>query len=104
MIGLGRDYLAGKALPAWAARWSPLAPRLIVGFGFMQHGLAKLGRGPEHFVTILQGIGVPAPHAMAWVTILVEVLGGLAILSGGFVALASIPMAAVLLVAMFTVH
>jgi putative oxidoreductase len=41
---------------------------------------------------------------MAWSTILVEVLGGLAVLLGAFVALVSIPMAAVLLVATFTVH
>ena len=81
-----------------------MALRLIVGLGFMEHGVAKLGRGPEHFTAILQGIGVPAPHFMAWATILIEVLGGFAILTGSFVVLASIPMAAVLLVAVFTVH
>jgi len=41
---------------------------------------------------------------MAWATILVEVLGGLAVLLGAFVVLASVPMAVVLLVATFTVH
>jgi putative oxidoreductase len=41
---------------------------------------------------------------MAWLTILIEIFGGLAVLLGAFVALASIPMAAVLLVAVFTVH
>src|SRR6202008_1736857 len=41
---------------------------------------------------------------IAWVTLLVEVVGGLAVLLGALVPLASIPMAAVLLVAMFTVH
>src|SRR5271155_4467926 len=41
---------------------------------------------------------------MAWSTILIELLGGLAILLGAFVTPVSIPMAAVLLVAMFTVH
>jgi putative oxidoreductase len=41
---------------------------------------------------------------MSWATILIEVFGGLAVLLGAFVALASIPMAVVLLVAMFTVH
>ena len=90
--------------PGRTARWSPMALRLIVGLGFMEHGFAKLGRGPEHFTAILQGIGVPAPHFMAWATILIEVFGGLAILTGSFVTLASIPMAVVLLVAVFTVH
>jgi putative oxidoreductase len=41
---------------------------------------------------------------MAWSTILIEVIGGLAVILGAFVALVSLPMAAVLLVAMFTVH
>jgi putative oxidoreductase len=47
---------------------------------------------------------VPAPHLMAWATILVELLGGLAVLLGAFVWMASISLAAVLVVAMVTVH
>jgi putative oxidoreductase len=86
------------------ARWAPVPLRLIVGFGFAEHGFAKLARGPEDFAAILHAIGVPAPHFMAWSTILVELVGGVAVLLGAFVALASIPMAAVLLVAIFTVH
>jgi putative oxidoreductase len=86
------------------ARWAPIPLRLIVGYGFMQHGFAKLFNGPEAFAIVLHAIGVPAPHLMAWLTILVEVFGGLAILLGAFIHLASLPMATVLLVAMFTVH
>ena len=86
------------------ARWAPIPLRLIVGYGFMQHGFAKLSKGPEAFAAILHAIGVPAPHLMAWLTILVEVSGGLAVLLGALVPLASLPMAAVLLVAIFTVH
>ena len=41
---------------------------------------------------------------MGWLTILVEIFGGLAVLLGALIPLVSIPMAAVLLVAMFTVH
>jgi len=70
----------------------------------MQHGFAKLSKGPETFAVILHAIGVPAPHLMAWLTILIELLGGLAVLLGAFIPLASLPMAGVLLVAMFTVH
>ena len=58
----------------------------------------------EHFVDILLALGVPAPRMMAWATISVELVGGLAVLLGAFVSIASIPMAAILLVAMFTVH
>jgi putative oxidoreductase len=86
------------------ARWAPVPLRLIVGYGFMEHGFAKLARGLDAFPTILQALGVPAPHLMGWLTILVEIFGGLAVLLGALVPLASIPMAAVLLVAMFTVH
>lgn len=70
----------------------------------MQHGFAKLAKGSDAFAGILRAIGVPAPHLMAEATIWIEVFGGLAVLLGAFIALASIPMAAVLLVAMFTVH
>jgi putative oxidoreductase len=86
------------------ANWSAIPLRLIVGYGFMAHGYAKLARGPEHFTSILHAIGVPAPSLMAWATILVELLGGLAVILGAFTALASVPMAIVLVVAVFTVH
>lgn len=85
-------------------RWAPIPLRLIVGYGFMEHGFAKLNKGPEAFATILHAIGVPSPHMMAWVTILIEIFGGLAVLLGAFVTLASVPMAALLVVAIFTVH
>jgi putative oxidoreductase len=86
------------------ARWAPLPLRLIVGLGFMEHGFAKLSKGPDTFAAILHALAVPAPHFMAWVTIVTELLGGLAILLGGFVSLVSLPLAALLLVAIFTVH
>src|ERR1700730_10027499 len=87
-----------------AARWAPIPLRLIVGYGFMAHGYAKLMKDPDVFVGILHAIGFPAPHVMAWLTILTELLGGLAVLLGAFVPLVSLPMAAVLVVAMLTVH
>jgi len=86
------------------ARWAPIPLRLIVGFGFMEHGFAKLSKGPDAFAGILHALAVPAPHFMAWASILTELLGGLAILLGAFVSLVSLPMAALLLVAIFTVH
>ena len=97
--------MAPNFLPRFASdRWSLIPLRLIVGYGFMEHGFAKLAKGPDAFANILQAIGVPGPHFMAWSTILVEILGGLAVMLGAFVTLASLPMAAVLLVAIFTVH
>ena len=64
------------------ARWAPIPLRLIVGYGFMEHGFAKLARGPDAFPAILQALGVPAPHLMGWLTILVEIVGGLFVLLG----------------------
>jgi putative oxidoreductase len=92
-------------LPEWnLRRWSMLPLRLMVGYGFMEHGYAKLIHGPERFVAILHALAVPAPELMAWTTILVELLGGLAVLLGAFIPLVSVPMAGVLLTAMFTAH
>jgi putative oxidoreductase len=85
-------------------QWSRLLLRLMVGFGFMEHGLAKLSRGPGTFGNILHALGVPSPHFMAWLTILTEIGCGLAVFLGEFVTLAAVPMAAILLVAIFTVH
>ena len=99
-----RDLLIDLISRSPIARWAPVPLRLIVGYGFMEHGFAKLARGPDAFPAILQAIGVPAPHLMGWLTIVVETVGGLAVLLGALVPLASIPMAAVLLVATFTVH
>jgi putative oxidoreductase len=86
------------------ARWAPIPLRLIVGYGFIQHGFAKLSKGPEAFGVILHAIGVPTPHLMAWLTILIEAIGGIAVLLGAFVPFVSLPMAVLLLVAIFTVH
>ncbi len=84
--------------------WYAIPLRLIVGYGFMEHGYAKLARGPESFVHILAALGVPMPDWAAGARILVELFGGLAILLGALTPLASIPMIAVLLVAIVTVH
>src|SRR6516225_974029 len=84
--------------------WALLALRLVVGYGFMAHGFAKVSRGPEAFAVILQHLNVPLPVFAAWLTIGTEILGGLAMFLGVFVAWASIPMAIVLLVAAATVH
>jgi putative oxidoreductase len=86
------------------ARWAPLPLRLIAGYGFMEHGYAKIVKNPDTFAGILHALGVPAPHFMAWTTIVIELVGGLAVIAGAFVPLVSLPMIAVLMVATLTVH
>lgn len=84
--------------------WAPLPLRLIIGYGFVAHGVAKMMNGPGHFADLLQALGVPAPHVMAWLTIAGELGGGLAVLAGAWIPLVSIPLSAILLVAAITVH
>jgi putative oxidoreductase len=90
--------------PQLPASFYALPLRLIVGFGFVMHGYAKLARGPESFIHILDALGVPAPFLMAWATILIELVCGALMLVGLFIPLISVPMVVVLLVAIFTVH
>lgn len=84
--------------------WSALPLRLIVGYGFMEHGYVKLARGPEAFVHVLQAIGVPAAELLGWATVLVELICGAMVLAGLLIPLAAIPMIVVLVVAIVTVH
>jgi putative oxidoreductase len=84
--------------------WFAIPLRLIVGYGFIEHGCAKLARGPDDFIAILHAIGMPLAFFLGWATIVIEVVGGLLILLGAFVPLASLSMIVVLLVAILTVH
>lgn len=88
----------------WPHRWALLPLRLIVGYGFFAHGMAKWSRGPEKFAKLLAVIGAPAPEVTAWVVTGVELLGGLAIILGAMVLIASIPLVASMIVAMLTIH
>jgi putative oxidoreductase len=99
--GLRRIGLAGGAV---LREWSIVPLRMIVGFGFLVHGFAKLSRGPEAFGHLLRLIGVPLPIATAWMVTLLELFGGLAILFGVFIVAASVPLIASMLVAMFALH
>jgi len=84
--------------------WSLVPLRLLIGFGFAAHGVAKLSHGPEKFGAILAALGVPFPHMMAWITSLVELIGGVLVMAGAFVLPVSLPLIIVMLTAMFTVH
>jgi putative oxidoreductase len=96
------------ALEAKAGRVSPavaLVPvRLVVGFGFVVHGLAKWNRGPEKLALLLERIGIPFPGVMARVTTATELLGGSALILGVGVALVCIPLIVSMLVALFSIH
>jgi putative oxidoreductase len=85
-------------------QWAPLFLRLIIGFGAMAHGWAKLSRGPAGFEKLLLQIGVPFPHFNSWAVPITEVSCGFAIFIGAFVSIAAVPLILTMLVAIFTVQ
>ena len=95
-----------RILSALPVRWQiwALPLRAITGFGFMEHGYAKLARGAGSFSGILHQLGLPFPDLLAWTTIAVELIGGTAVMLGFLIPLAAIPMVIVLLVATVSVH
>jgi putative oxidoreductase len=85
-------------------RWTLLPLRLVIGIGFLAHGLAKWTRGPAKFGLLLQQAGVPFPFHTAWLVTLLEVFGGAALIVGFLVTLVSIPLALSMVGAIFTVQ
>ena len=90
--------------PRLPVRWALVPVRVVVGLGFLAHGLAKWNRGPAKFAVLLHQLGVPLPVTAAWTTTATEVLGGTALVIGLWVTVACIPLATTMLVAMFTIH
>jgi putative oxidoreductase len=84
--------------------WTFLPLRLVIGIGFIAHGLAKWTRGPEKFALLLQQVGVPFPLHMAWLSTLLEVFGGAALVVGALVTLVSVPLIISMVVAIITVQ
>jgi putative oxidoreductase len=83
---------------------APLFLRLIIGFGAMQHGWAKLSRGPAGFEKLLIYLNIPFHHLASLTVPYIELLCGLAILLGVFTRWVPIPLICTMLVAMFTIH
>ena len=97
-------WMAGLRDGVARGGWALLPLRLVVGFGFAAHGYAKLARGPGSFTPIVAALGMPAPAFTAWVTSLLEFFGGILWMLGAFVVPLSIPLAAIMVTAMFGVH
>ena len=81
--------------------------RLALGTVMIAHGAQKLlgwfgGPGPAGTVGFMSQMGIPAP--LAWLAIIVEFFGGLAVLFGVLARLGALGFAVNMLVAMMTVH
>lgn len=83
----------------------PLAPytmllvRIVLGVIMMNHGWQKWSGGAEGVSGFFGGLGIPAAQAMAWVVIIVELVGGLCVVLGILPRLWSLLFAIIMLVA-----
>ncbi|RVU02092.1 DoxX family protein [Mucilaginibacter limnophilus] len=78
--------------------------RLVIGFGFMAHGWAKLDRGPAGLAHLLMHLHIPFPFEMAWAAILTELIGGAALFIGFYTRIVVFPLIGTMLFAMFSIH
>jgi putative oxidoreductase len=85
--------------------WGMLPLRLVVGLVFAVHGGQKLfGFGLAGTAGFLGSLGIPLPMVAATVVIVVELLGGLALLAGAWTRIVATALAGDMLVAILTVH
>lgn len=83
--------------------YAPLILRVVVGLVFALHGWQKLTVfGAQGVSGMLSWAGPLAP-VLAWVLILTELLGGIALILGAFTRLGSMLLAFVMIVAILTV-
>lgn len=83
--------------------WAHLVLRVAVGVVFVAHGWQKWG-GLTEFGGFLDSLGVPLPGFFAIVVMLVELVGGAALIAGLFTHWAAKLLALDMLVAFFLVH
>ena len=79
--------MAARSRPGWGL----LILRLVVGFIFLMHGLAKvrggLAAGAAEVSQRFAGLEIPSPELAAWGVILLELVGGVALMLGVFTSL-----------------
>jgi putative oxidoreductase len=85
------------------ARYLPPLARLLLSSIFVWAGYAKL-MDPSGTAQYFAMVGVPAPALMVWVAVVVELIGGLAILVGLKARLVGAILAAWCLITGFAVH
>jgi len=83
--------------------WGLLALRVAVGIVFIRHGWLKL-TGIDGVEQMVASIGFPLPVFFAWVLALVEFVGGIAVLVGAYLRVASKLLALDMLIALLLVH
>lgn len=86
-------------------KYGELANRILIAAMFIVAGSMKLFvQKPSGVAGFLDGMGFPIAIFFAWVLILSETLGGLALLANKFVKWATIPLMIIMIVAAFTAN
>lgn len=92
-------------VPAPARDLAILLARVAVGAVFLAHGLQKFSaNGIEGTAGFFQQAGVPLPTPGAWLSALVETVGGAALIAGAVVPLVGLLLVVGMLGALFFVH
>jgi putative oxidoreductase len=86
--------------------WASVPLRLAIGLGCVYHGWHNVIRADERqaFLWMLEDIGITRPHLALWLISAVSVGGGLALLAGAFVRVASVALAVVVPAILFAIH
>lgn len=79
----------------------PLLARAVLGWVFVESGWGKLHRLPQ-VADYFASLGIPAPHLQAPFVAGVELAGGALLLAGLLTRVASVPLAATMVVALLT--
>lgn len=83
---------------------APIPLRLVLGVGFLVHGIPKFGPRFDVMTQTIGGLGFPWPEAWTWLVAIVEVVGGVALLAGIATPLVGSLLIVDMIVAMVGVH
>jgi putative oxidoreductase len=99
-----RDMLFGRTVNARATDLGLVVLRVFAGLALaLAHGWAKVPPAAG-FVTRVEGMGMPAPAALAWLAGLAEVAGGLLLAAGLLTRPTSFVLVIHFLVVVFVAH
>ena len=89
----------------WIRDFAILLARVVVGVVFMAHGWQKLStNGIDAVAASFGQLGIPMPVVAAWLTSLVELVGGAALILGALTPLAALLLVADMVGAYLFVH
>lgn len=87
-------------------RYAPLPVRVLLGIGCVHHGWHNVVMADERlaFTWMLSQIGITHPTMALWIISLVSFLGGIALLTGAWVRIVSVPLIINVAAILFLIH